>query len=309
MGNKFGWHSGVLTTKDAKIKGDLYVQDDIVFSDVSAGVLGITGGIDMQETTSAIGIDMGGTHSTAAINIDGTCATNGISALSGTFDCFMNVGEFATPISFSASGKRLVQMYSAFTATSGNHTLMRLRSRNNSASGTAQQWGLHLQTDVMESKVCDEVSSLVCEAVSKADSTINLLFKAGSFKVEDERGTGSGDVSTYSGRVCIMELAGQISSDPTSGYYGIHFDIQSSAGGTDQNLDALLRTEVAGVNDTTQYFLSTGSTIANFGATKTNIISSGTLTGSGTLNIEADARMRVDIGGVDYWIPLYNTAA
>ena len=72
MGRKFGWHSGVLECQDAKIKGDLYVQDDIVFSDVSAGVLGVTGGIDMQSTVSAIGIDLGGTFSTTAINIDGT---------------------------------------------------------------------------------------------------------------------------------------------------------------------------------------------------------------------------------------------
>ena len=72
-GNKFGWHSGTITCKDAKIEGDCYIQDDIVFSDVSAGTLGVTGGIDMQATTSAIGIDMGGTFSTAAINIDGTC--------------------------------------------------------------------------------------------------------------------------------------------------------------------------------------------------------------------------------------------
>jgi len=74
MGNKWGFHSGTGHMKDCKISGDLYVQDDIVFSDVSAGVLGVTGGIDMQETTSAIGIDMGGTFTTA-INIDGTCTT------------------------------------------------------------------------------------------------------------------------------------------------------------------------------------------------------------------------------------------
>ena len=73
MGNKrFGWHSGTLTCQDAKIRGDCYVQDDIVFSDVSAGTLGITGGIDMQSTTSTIGIDMGGSFTTSAINIDGT---------------------------------------------------------------------------------------------------------------------------------------------------------------------------------------------------------------------------------------------
>jgi len=71
-GNKFGWHSGVLTCKDEKVLGDLYVQDDIIFSDVSAGTLGVTGGIDMTSTTSAIGINMtGGTFSDSAIKITG----------------------------------------------------------------------------------------------------------------------------------------------------------------------------------------------------------------------------------------------
>lgn len=70
---RFGWHSGIMNCLDAKVLRDLYVQDDIIFSDVSAGTLGITGGIDMQSTVSAIGIDMGGTFSTSAINIDGVC--------------------------------------------------------------------------------------------------------------------------------------------------------------------------------------------------------------------------------------------
>lgn len=72
MSRKFGFHSGTLECQDIKAKGDVYIQDDLVFSDVSAGALGVTGGIDMTGTTSAIGIDMGGTYSTAAINIDGT---------------------------------------------------------------------------------------------------------------------------------------------------------------------------------------------------------------------------------------------
>jgi len=76
IGNKFGWHSGVLTAKDAKIRGDLYVQDDIVFSDVSAGTLGVTGGIDMGASTSAIALDMADVKcSTAAIDIQGTGLT------------------------------------------------------------------------------------------------------------------------------------------------------------------------------------------------------------------------------------------
>jgi len=67
---KFGWHSGTLLCKDGKFQGDVYVQDDIVFSDVSAGTLGVTGGIDMTATTSAVGIDMnGGTFATANIRL------------------------------------------------------------------------------------------------------------------------------------------------------------------------------------------------------------------------------------------------
>lgn len=75
-GNKFGWHSGTLLCKDGKFLGDLYVQDDIVFSDVSAGTLGVTGGIDMSGTTSAIGIQLTGiSASTAAIAIGSATGT------------------------------------------------------------------------------------------------------------------------------------------------------------------------------------------------------------------------------------------
>ena len=83
MGRKFGWHSGTLKCQNANILGDLTINDDIIFSDVSAGRLGVTGGIDMQATTSAIGIDLGGTFSTSAINIDGTCGA-AISLLGAT---------------------------------------------------------------------------------------------------------------------------------------------------------------------------------------------------------------------------------
>jgi hypothetical protein len=69
---KFGWHSGTLSCQDVKAEGDVYIQDDLVFSDVSAGVLGVTGGLDMTSTTSAVGIDMNsGTFSTADIRLGG----------------------------------------------------------------------------------------------------------------------------------------------------------------------------------------------------------------------------------------------
>jgi len=70
MARKFGWRSGTLTCQDIKVLGDVTIQDDLIFSDVSAGVLGVTGGIDMTGTTQAIGINLvGGTFSTASIGI------------------------------------------------------------------------------------------------------------------------------------------------------------------------------------------------------------------------------------------------
>ena len=55
---RFGWRSGTLYCKTIKCLGDLYIQDDIIFSDVSAGSLAVTGGLDFNnvQTTSAIGI-------------------------------------------------------------------------------------------------------------------------------------------------------------------------------------------------------------------------------------------------------------
>jgi len=68
MSRKFGWHSGTVHAKDGKFTGDVYIQDDLVFSDVSAGTLGVTGGIDMTGTNSAIGINFtGGSFSTGAV--------------------------------------------------------------------------------------------------------------------------------------------------------------------------------------------------------------------------------------------------
>lgn len=131
MSRKFGWHSGTVHAQDGKFRGDLYVQDDIVFSDVSAGVLGVTGGIDMQSTTSAIGIDMGGTFSTAAINIDGIKAIginltgaftgHAIYVTAATFATTkraLRIGDYATPIEV-AGGEGLIRTYSQTTTGTG----------------------------------------------------------------------------------------------------------------------------------------------------------------------------------------------
>ena len=120
-GNKFGWHSGTLLCKDGKFLGDLYIQDDIVFSDVSAGTLGVTGGIDMQSTTSAIGIDLGGTFSTCAININGTATTGiKIEGIGGTTtEHAISVGG-ATPLVYTGGeGAINSEIYSTFTGNTG----------------------------------------------------------------------------------------------------------------------------------------------------------------------------------------------
>lgn len=63
IGNKFGWHSGKLYAKDAYIKGDLYIQDDIVFSDVSAGRLSVTGGLNFDSVSLSSALFSAGSYS------------------------------------------------------------------------------------------------------------------------------------------------------------------------------------------------------------------------------------------------------
>lgn len=123
-GRKFGWHSGTVTALDGKFKRDVYVQDDIVFSDVSAGVLGVTGGIDMSGTTSATGIDMGGTYSTQAILIDGTCgaAINETVSDATTNPSRLNYWQYTLTGNMSSGGATALEIRSTFngSATTSN---------------------------------------------------------------------------------------------------------------------------------------------------------------------------------------------
>jgi hypothetical protein len=145
MGNrKFGWHSGVLHCKDAKIEGDLYVQDDIVFSDVSAGTLGVTGGIDLTPTTSAIGIDLGGTFSTSAINIDGTCSNRAIRIGTKTTGLKISSG---LAVDAEPANNYLFGLFSVVSATEATSTdelrsaWIRTRVNNACPVGSNAGWG------------------------------------------------------------------------------------------------------------------------------------------------------------------------
>ena len=82
MGNRYGMRSGTITAQNIKCKGDLTINDDIIFSDVSAGALGVTGGIDLTGTTSAIGIDMtGATISGDDIALSTTGVINAVTSI------------------------------------------------------------------------------------------------------------------------------------------------------------------------------------------------------------------------------------
>lgn len=105
MGNKFGWRSGVLRCKDAEIQGDLYVQDDIIFSDVSAGVLGVTGGIDFS-------------------------GDRGAASASGLF---MGAGTTADPATTSTADAKFIEFRTQSTATSGDSRSLYLRHDLNGA--------------------------------------------------------------------------------------------------------------------------------------------------------------------------------
>ncbi len=135
---------------------------------------------------------------------------------------------------------------------------------------------------------------------------------AGWFKVEDARATdGTSTAPTYGGMVSVLRVEGQISADPTSNYYAIAFDCQATQGGvsTSQPWDALFHLfGPGGENEVICSFLKTGATLAQFGSTSTVMISSGTLTNSNSGDVYADGRLRLDLGGTSYWIPLFNTA-
>lgn len=239
----------------------------------------------------------------------GTAATNGINfPTGGTYGTSaINMGTFAAPISYSSTGK-LVQMYAAYTGTTGSITGLRVRARGNSGSGTSSIYGALIQADVMGGKAAQDVVALNVEAIGKDAATLASggWFVAGQFKVEDEFASGS-----YGGHVAILRLMGAISADPDDEYYGLFFDFQSSGVGTAQSADALIRIEVSGKNATTINFLSTGDVLGTWGSGNATMITSKALTGStnwdtGNANLNNDAAIKVDIGGVDYWIPLYN---
>ena len=319
MGNKFGWHSGVLTCKDIKILGDLYVQDSIIFSDVSAGRLGVTGGIDLSETTSAIGIDMGGTYSTAAINIDGTCPINAIvvgadGASSGDVVFY---GATATKkMTWDASENMLdidgvMKVHNRPLSVDG--FALELKVDYTQASGPAQgalQCSTRVYPDSDTTAIDARGGYFQCQL--HADDTMTDGGMTGLYTQVNNNGTGilngssiqvqslrtdieDGGVWTSVERVCSLHVTSQLSQAISSGIYNLLY-IQNE--GTTVAADAIA---INGNDKVTALMTLTnvdGAAMVDNGSVLADI--------SATAN---DGYIKLSVEGEDKYIALYDLKA
>jgi len=267
MPRKFGWRSGKIRCQDIECLGDLTIQDDLIFSDVSAGTLGVTGGIDMQSTTSAIGIDMGGTHSTTAINIDGTSAIG--YKVSGTgvnraIDIQVTPGtadrQLYMDVDYTATTKEAAYIIASCANNSGEVIAIRGRAQQqHAASSGGEARGVYGQGVAIAALYAGTVTGVFGNAIAKGTSTVTTI-RAGFFEAESE-------------------------NTPTSitNIYGIHVRCKSTvAPGTDFIL-GLYETEKMGSGVALDSFIRFKTTTWTGGETvATDVISTASLTGTVT---------------------------
>ena len=236
-----------------------------------------------------------------------TCATDGLSFPTGSTygTSAINMGTFAAPISYATTGKKLVQMYGAYTGTSGSFTGFRMRARGNSASGTASITSALIQADVIASKYAQDCIGLNVETIAKDSATLASggWFSAGQFKVEDEYATGgSGSAPTFGGHVACLRLMGNISANPTNTYTAIFIDCQSGTGGQEA-FDSLIHVQASGQNSAIEHFLTTGDSYATLYTASKWIVNE---TPDDALGSAAGC-LRIDLNGTDYYIPFFDS--
>ncbi len=334
MGSRrYGMHSGTITAQDIKCKGDLTINDDIIFSDVSAGVLGVTGGIDMQATTSAIGIDMGGTHSTAAINMDGTIA---IGVKFSGVGVTRAIDIQVTP----TSADRQLYMVIDYTAATKEAAYITAKSANNSGEviairGRAEQQhasanggearGVYGQGVATAAKFAGTVTGVFGNAIAKGTSDVTTI-RAGFFEAESEATPTS--ITNIYGIHCRCKSTVSPGTDFILGLWETQkmgsgvaltsfmaFKTTTWTGGetvaTDViNLSALTGT-VTNVFDysgpTATSFLKSSSTVTNFLETSADSKGgAGATRGTPNQTATCDGSIVVKIGAKTLLIPVYN---
>ena len=222
----------------------------------------------------------------------------------------LKAGTFGSPITFSTASQFGIKLFMRNTAVTGTFVGMRIRTISAATSNGQNIESILAQASTEDNDNASAVTAIRAEVIAKTASEMAGRVAGIAIKVEDARGTdGTSAVPTYGDRVMGIMIEGQISANPTNGYFGIQFDIQTAAASTAQDLDALLSIlNNAGQNLTIKALLQTGATLAQYGSSSANMISSGTLTDSASGNVLSDARLRINIGGTSHWIPLFNTA-
>jgi len=322
---KFGWHSGTLTAQDGKFRGDLYVQDDIVFSDVSAGTLGVTGGIDMSNTTSAIGIDLGGTFSTAAINVDGTAA-KGISITGATTAIYVTGAS-------ADDGAIYVGITGRADVTTGYETFFKMEGNLDStgSAGGVKTRGLHinlsrsaaivangdsrdqaLKIDIKDS-VGDHTAGYFIRAMdvkSEFDAsgkTITALYGV-NFTAEVDNGTATDYMNASFNSKCDgivtndlvnVRIYDESQGSITGDLIGLQFATKNVAPATGirEHVMEVTCADSTGWQNLFHFTDAAGGT--------TTCDTDAICTAS---SVDSDGAIRVDIAGTAYYIPVFNAA-
>jgi len=313
---KFGWHSGTLFCQDIKCKGDLYIQDDIIFSDVSAGQLGITGGIDLSETTSAIGIDIG-SCTEHAINISSTWGVgiDGGAIVIGDYSnaiAFGEVTEHVVGLCVNLSGStddtsNFIPIHGKFTTTADcttNAGAQAVYGRIDIAHNLSNSYAIRGAITMTGAPEVNQVYGMF-STMALAGCNLAETGQVAGLAIEL---TGSEDITTSGsyGKVSGIRVAWEHTNAMTVDTCGIYTSVKSGA-----TLDSGYRMDAAGslTNSFHSYNSGTAPTNAlNIEGAHTNAFAlpaEGTAPVSDTTNIIFNTdpvKISILIGGSQYYL-------
>jgi len=292
MGNKFGWHSGTLTCKDAKIQGDLYVQDDIVFSDVSAGALSVTGNIKFSDLVSGLtesAIQIGNYSSAIALGtISENYVINSLNVSAGIDDDSNIIGRYTKLATSAASNTGS----SVFEACYSNITI---------AHDAKDAYGNRSYIDISGgTPTVNQIFSYFAQvnigSATELESTGNI---AGVYSYID----GTADVTLESGTVQGVHgvyVIWTASGITTADTYGVRVDVADTLDYAYAITGSGTLTSFLGVPH------DTSDSVTNFLKTAGEGGFVGTTRGTPDKTAICDGSLKVLIGSKTLYIPLYN---
>ncbi len=287
---KFGWHSGTVTAQDGKFKGDLYVQDDIVFSDVSAGVLGVTGGIEFTGTL-ATGISFNGATFVPDASRTDIALEVGSRAAELTVTMAASASQNFDPVQFNVNiagvnptnASTVNLIYANITHDTAAMSFLRLKCAD---------WNIDVQKNLQDAYVYQGEIDYTTNAVtiSGESAVMSLNMNCAS--------TVTGDVR---GLIVNMHGAGLANSS------SIGIEVRTDGGSA--TLDEGIRIWSVGANTITAGLLFTGTLtyFANFDGCSGAATTITTDSGSAATTWKARIKVKTD-DGTDGWINVYSTS-